>query len=150
MASDRTVSFVVMKNFLLLLSFFLLAGSIYVSYASWKTLNKQQLSISGNFYGFEYQILAIWRFITVVSIGLQDFTALFGIFGTYTESYEITLTYAIVMTIVFVMNLFNPSLLPTIVGPVFAVCVAIIAFVFSRFLKNIAYEINDKRTQNTV
>ena len=150
MASNRTVSFVVVKNFLLLVSFFLLAGSIYVSYASWKSLDLFELKVSQNYYGLQYQGVNIWRFITVVTIALQDFSALFGIFGTYTESFEITLTYAIIMAVVFVLNLINPSLMPTIVGPVFAVCVSIIAFIFTRFLRNVEYEINDKRAMSKV
>ena len=150
MASNRTVSFIVVKNFLLLLSFLMLAGSIYVSYASWKALNVKVFENDKLGNRLEDQQLNIWRFITVVTIALQDFTALMGIMGIYKENYELTLTYAITTAIVFIMNLFNEYLKNTIAGPVFVIAVSFVASIFTVLLRSIKYEINDKRSMAKV
>ena len=149
--TDRTVSFLVVKNFLLLLTLLMLFGSLWVGYASWRTYRKLELSVANDPYRLQYQEIHIWRFITVVTLCLQDATGVFvGVIGAYKESYELTLSYTIITATVFVLNLVIPALRNTIVGPVFSAAVAVIAFLFTRCLRRTAYEIGDKKNRSKV
>lgn len=129
----------------------MLFGSLYVGYASWNVFKRMEAGVKDDPYRLKYQEVHIWRFITIVTIGLQDATAIFvGALGAYQENYELMVTYALITAIVFVLNLVNTTLLKTIVSPVFSGAVFLIAFIFSRYLKRSNYEINDKKNRSRV
>jgi hypothetical protein len=50
---------------------------------------------------------------------------------------------------VLILNLINPGLLPTIVGPILVAIVTIVALVFSRYLKNIQYNITSSKSKSS-
>ncbi len=149
MASERSLTFKVVKIFLVLISVLNIIGSFYVGSASSKIIGfRQQFNDTHNPYRLKRMQLSIWWFITVCTLALQDFTALVGIFGAFKESYELTFTYSLISCGVLVLNLANPSLLPTIVGPVCVAIVLIVAFIFSRYLKKIQYNMTSAKSKS--
>jgi uncharacterized membrane protein len=93
MASGKALS--TAKYFLYLLSALMIIGSFYVGIASSKIIGRaQHISSTENPYRLRNLQLSVWWFITVVTLALQDFSALVGIVGAYKESYELTLTYS--------------------------------------------------------
>jgi len=127
----------------------MIIGSFYVGIASSKVVGTAQYYQKENPYRLQSLKFSFWWFIAVVTLALQDFSALVGIVGAYKESYELTLSYSLLSLGVLILNLINPMLLVTIVGPIFVAIVMIVAFVFSRYLKNIQYNITSSKSKSS-
>jgi hypothetical protein len=73
----------------------MIIGSFYVGIVSSKIIGGAQKMSSGkNPNRLRVLQLSFWWFITVMTLALQDFSALVGIVGAYKNSYELTLTYS--------------------------------------------------------
>jgi len=118
-----------------------------VGSASSRIIDYYHMKNANNPYSLKSMQLSIWWFISVVTLALQDFSALVGVVGAYKESYELTFTYSLITLGVLVLNLVNPSLLPTIIGPIFDALVMVFAFVFSRYLKKIQYNVASTKSK---
>jgi hypothetical protein len=94
MASGKGISFSIAKYFLYLLSVLMIIGSFYVGITSSKLVGAAQYYQKENPYRLQSLKFSFWWFIAVVTLALQDFSALVGIAGAYKESYELTLTYS--------------------------------------------------------
>jgi hypothetical protein len=165
MAKRNGLVITIFKYTIIIITVLMVLASIYVGTVSSKLIGlaQQQTLIKYNFrgnvscgdekdhfnvyncYNLPYVNLSFWWFIAVLTLALQDVSAIVGIIATYRESYGLTISYSALMAGVLLLNLINSSLLYTIVGPVFNALLMIIVFVYSRYLKNNQYNIAAKK-----